>query len=164
LAAGASHPQELPKDLLLPNPIIGNLQTPTSLAAGASHPQELPKDLLLPDPIIGGLQKPTSLAAGASHPQKLSEVLLLPDPVIGGKPPIITKSELEKYFYPLFCRGWDIRYLSENDFAISPVRNILFLTIEFTLNCHLSYLAQVPRASAISFLGTQIPLQWDKVW
>ena len=28
---------------------------------------------------------------------------------------MITKNELDKYFYPLFCRGWDIKRLSEAD-------------------------------------------------
>lgn len=46
---------------------------------------------------------------GASNGEKL----LLPRLVIAT--PMITKSELEKYFYPLFCRGWDIKRLSEAD-------------------------------------------------
>ena len=42
-----------------------------------------------------------------------SEKLLLPSLVIAV--PMLTRSELDQYFYPLFCRGWDIKRLSEAD-------------------------------------------------
>lgn len=63
-------------------------------------------------------QKPASLA-GASHREELLE-LLLPGPVTSEKTPLITQSELNKYFYPLFCRGWDIKSLSEAE--VEPFR------------------------------------------
>ena len=62
-------------------------------------------------------QNPGSLA-GASYHEELPEnpLLLLPDPVKSIKEtPMMTKSELDKYFYPLFCRGWNIKRLSETD-------------------------------------------------
>ena len=41
-----------------------------------------------------------------------NEELLLPLVIAT---PMITKNELENYFYPLFCRGWNIKRLSEAD-------------------------------------------------
>jgi hypothetical protein len=57
---------------------------------------------------------------GASN----GEELLLPGLNIAT--PMISKSELEKYFYPLFCRGWDIKPLSEAgvEHLKDQVRNI----------------------------------------
>ena len=66
-------------------------------------------------------QKPASLA-GASY----REDLLLPDPVNGIETPMITTSELEKYFYPLFRRGWEIKRLSTLQQLEPDVRNIWF--------------------------------------
>ena len=74
-------------------------------------------------------QRPAGLA-GPSYHEELVE-LLLPGPVnVNDKEkketPMITKSELDKYFYPLFCRGWDIKSLSEAEAEVfrDPVRNI----------------------------------------
>ena len=43
--------------------------------------------------------------------------ILLPGPVkyIERSTPIITKNELDEYFYPLFCRGWEIKRLESGD-------------------------------------------------
>lgn len=54
--------------------------------------------------------EPESLV-GTSNGEELE--LLLPGLVI--ETPMIKKSELDKYFYPLFCRGWDIKRLPEAD-------------------------------------------------
>ena len=63
--------------------------------------------------------------AGASYRDELPEPLL-PAPVDSIETPIITKSELDKYFYPLFCRGWDIKRFLEADVEHfgNRVRNI----------------------------------------
>lgn len=51
-----------------------------------------------------------------------SPELLLPDPVkyIERSTPMITKSELDEYFYPLFCRGWEIKPLEANGSLNDP--------------------------------------------
>jgi hypothetical protein len=39
---------------------------------------------------------------------------------------MITKSELYEYFYPLFCRGWEIKRLEANVSFSDSVRDISF--------------------------------------
>jgi hypothetical protein len=71
-------------------------------------------------------QQPASLAK-ALYPYREDFELLLPDPVKSIETtPIITTSELDKYFCPLFCRGWDIKRLPEAKVNSNsdPVRNI----------------------------------------
>lgn len=54
---------------------------------------------------------------------KESIELLLPGPVkyIERSTPMITKSELDEYFYPLFCRGWGIQRLETSDNSVSSI-------------------------------------------
>ena len=64
-------------------------------------------------------QEPESLVGASNHVE-----LVLPGLAI--ETPMVTKNELVKYFYPLFCRGWDIKCLSKADFEHfgDGVRNI----------------------------------------
>ena len=84
-------------------------------------------------------QQPAS-SARTSHtllPEEFPE-LLLPGPVkyIEHSTPMITKSELDEFFYPLFRRGWEIKRLEANDSPSHLVRDIWCLQSKPTLNSY----------------------------